>query len=72
MGPLTQEDPIGIAGGLNLYGYAGGDPINYSDPFGLEGCRLDAKAFYCIAEMALSLLKTHGAGELRVCKEITA
>jgi hypothetical protein len=35
MGPLTQEDPIGIAGGLNLYGYANGDPINFSDPFGL-------------------------------------
>ena len=35
MGPVTQEDPIGIAGGLNLYGYANGDPINYSDPFGL-------------------------------------
>jgi hypothetical protein len=35
MGPVTQEDPIGIAGGLNLYGYANGDPINFSDPFGL-------------------------------------
>jgi uncharacterized protein RhaS with RHS repeats len=35
MGPVTQEDPIGIAGGLNLYGYANGDPINNSDPFGL-------------------------------------
>ena len=32
---FTQEDPIGLAGGLNLYGYAGGDPINFSDPFGL-------------------------------------
>jgi uncharacterized protein RhaS with RHS repeats len=32
---FTQEDPIGIAGGLNLYGYANGDPINFSDPFGL-------------------------------------
>jgi uncharacterized protein RhaS with RHS repeats len=44
MGLLTQEDPIGIAGGLNLYGYANGDPINFSDPFGLcvdddETCR---------------------------------
>ncbi|MGI8496134.1 MAG: RHS repeat-associated core domain-containing protein [Gemmatimonadaceae bacterium] len=34
-GRFTQEDPIGIAGGLNLYGFAGGDPVNYSDPFGL-------------------------------------
>jgi len=34
-GLFTQEDPIGIAGGLNLYGYANGDPINFSDPFGL-------------------------------------
>ena len=38
MGLLTQQDPIGIAGGLNLYGYANGDPINFSDPFGLEPC----------------------------------
>lgn len=34
-GPFTQPDPIGLAGGLNLYGYADGDPINYHDPFGL-------------------------------------
>jgi hypothetical protein len=32
----TQEDPIGLAGGLNLYGFAGGDPINFWDPFGLS------------------------------------
>ena len=31
----TQQDPIGIAGGLNLYGFANGDPVNFSDPFGL-------------------------------------
>jgi len=34
-GRFTQEDPIGLAGGLNLYGFAGGDPVNLSDPFGL-------------------------------------
>jgi hypothetical protein len=42
MGPYTQQDPIGIAGGLNLYGYANGDPINFSDPFGLEPDTIDA------------------------------
>ncbi len=34
-GRFTQEDPIGLAGGMNLYGFADGDPVNYSDPFGL-------------------------------------
>ncbi len=34
-GQFTQEDPIGLAGGMNLYGYANGDPANNSDPFGL-------------------------------------
>jgi RHS repeat-associated protein len=34
-GRFTQEDPIGLAGGMNLYGFASGDPINSSDPFGL-------------------------------------
>jgi RHS repeat-associated protein len=34
-GRFTQQDPIGLAGGMNLYGFAGGDPVNFSDPFGL-------------------------------------
>jgi RHS repeat-associated protein len=37
-GRFTQEDPIGLAGGLNLYGFANGDPVNFSDPFGLFPC----------------------------------
>jgi RHS repeat-associated protein len=38
-GRFTQEDPIGLAGGMNLYGFASGDPVTYSDPFGLSGCK---------------------------------
>ncbi|MGH9423419.1 MAG: RHS repeat-associated core domain-containing protein, partial [Thermoanaerobaculia bacterium] len=34
-GQFTQEDPMGLAGGLNLYGFGEGDPVTYSDPFGL-------------------------------------
>jgi RHS repeat-associated protein len=34
-GRFTQADPIGLAGGLNAYGFASGDPLSYSDPYGL-------------------------------------
>ncbi len=37
-GQFTQPDPIGIAGGLNVYGFADGDPVSYSDPYGLAPC----------------------------------
>ena len=32
---FLNQDPIGIAGGLNLYAFAGNGPINASDPMGL-------------------------------------
>jgi RHS repeat-associated protein len=35
-GQFTQPDPIGLAGGLNSYGFAAGDPVSYSDPYGLR------------------------------------
>jgi RHS repeat-associated protein len=34
-GQFTQLDPIGLAGGASLFGFAAGDPANFSDPFGL-------------------------------------
>jgi RHS repeat-associated protein len=33
-GKWLQEDPIGTAGGVNLYQYNGNDPNSFSDPFG--------------------------------------
>ena len=32
LGRWLSRDPIGEAGGLNLYGYAGNDPTNHADP----------------------------------------
>jgi hypothetical protein len=34
---FTQEDPIGLAGGRNLNGFANGDSVNFSDPLELCG-----------------------------------
>jgi hypothetical protein len=32
---FTQEDPIGYAGGINLYEYVGNNPVAFADPLGL-------------------------------------
>ena len=32
LGRFVGRDPIAFAGGINVYSYCGGDPINYTDP----------------------------------------
>jgi RHS repeat-associated protein len=35
IGRFISEDPIGLAGGINLYTYAGNEPVNRRDPTGM-------------------------------------
>ena len=37
-GRFISEDPIGLAGGMNPFLFAGGDPVSGSDPLGLDDC----------------------------------
>ena len=39
-GRWLNRDPLGEAGGLNLYGFVGNDPINSIDLLGLKACEM--------------------------------
>ncbi|MBM4026107.1 MAG: hypothetical protein FJ280_11980, partial [Planctomycetes bacterium] len=42
IGRFLQTDPIGYAGGMNMYAYCGNNSLNWADPYGLE--KMQARA----------------------------
>ena len=75
-GRFTQEDPIGLAGEVNVYGFAAGDPVSYADPFGLCPAHLVRADGYCpggwnheqydhIDGIAKNHLTAEASGEIR-------
>jgi len=56
IGRWMTRDPLGEAGGINLYGFVGNNPVNFYDPYGLSAIGAIKKA--------LKLVHKHVGGPL--------
>jgi RHS repeat-associated protein len=53
-GRWTTKDPIGFAGGSNMYQYVTGDPVNYVDPSGLDPCKITTALGVVIVDQSIA------------------
>ena len=55
--------------GFNLYGYAGGDPVNRSDPFGLLPDTIEVQSHQVVGDMEHASVRVTPADQARWCND---
>lgn len=60
-GAYQRSDPFDLAGGMNTYAYASGNPLRFTDPFGLDCPLLQAAQDYLNYQLASAEAATANA-----------